>query len=184
MRAGPRNTHDCAKILALLSLALVWLADAAFFNPYTFDQRIEVLEPKELEGLVFQSAFAQFAAMPGLGHGLEAYVTIADPIYACEPITSPDVRDTILLVDRGHCEFYTKAMHGRDAKASAVLISNVADRELPVPTWGLDHNEGLIPIPTAIIMGSDGITLKKLLKKGVPVKLRLSGVYIETRSIF
>ena len=77
------------------------------------DANIVIVEPEFLKNYAISSHFATFTELPPFGKGFEGYVSIADPIDACGPLKNPPsmAKGTIMLVNRGNCEFYTKAMN-------------------------------------------------------------------------
>jgi len=100
--------------LYLLVLAIVCSAvvQASYVQHPRTTSGITILEPAELAGMNIPISYAQFSKLPDFFTGLEGFLSLADPILACQPLKNAQVaKDTIVLIDRGDCEFYTKATH-------------------------------------------------------------------------
>ena len=98
---------------------------------------VQIIEPKELAHILIPLNLASFSLIPPDIIGLEANLSISDPIEACSPLISPkDVEDTIVLVHRGGCLFQDKVRFLAQANAVGYLISNVVDSTFPMPVWG------------------------------------------------
>ena len=83
---------------------------------------------------------------------------------ACDPLdalNSLAVRGNIALVDRGTCDFVTKA---RNVQAAGALGMVVADNQ-PGDVAGMSGNDASITIPSARVTQADGIRLKAALQR-------------------
>jgi hypothetical protein len=83
---------------------------------------------------------------------------------ACDPLDTLNalaVRGNIALVDRGTCDFVTKA---RNVQAAGALGMVVADNQPGDPT-GMSGNDPTIAIPSVRITQASGITLKAALQR-------------------
>jgi hypothetical protein len=83
---------------------------------------------------------------------------------ACDPLdalNSLAVRGNIALVDRGTCDFVTKA---RNVQAAGALGMVVADNQ-PGDVSGMSGNDASITIPSVRITQADGIRLKAALQR-------------------
>ena len=83
---------------------------------------------------------------------------------ACDPLNAVNrlaVRGNIALVDRGTCDFVTKA---RNVQAAGALGMVVADNQ-PGDVGGMSGNDASITIPSVRITQADGIRLKAALER-------------------
>jgi hypothetical protein len=83
---------------------------------------------------------------------------------ACEPLNALNslaVRGNIALVDRGTCDFVTKA---RNVQAAGALGMIVADNQ-PGDVAGMSGNDPTITIPSVRITQADGVKLKAALQR-------------------
>lgn len=83
---------------------------------------------------------------------------------ACTPLNAANalaVRNNVALVDRGACDFVTKARNVQDAGAIAmVVVDNVAGDVI-----GLSGDDPTITIPSVRITLSDGVAIKAALQQ-------------------
>jgi hypothetical protein len=157
---------------------------------------VEILEPQALKGQRLPLQLSQFSIIPPQGVGLTAYVSLMDPIIGCSDSsgtirstpstlkTAPPLstlphtlqyRDTIILVERGDCQFIEKANVAEQLGAVGFLLSNVVDTVLPVPIASTDGSPPAryLPVVGGAILGRDGNFLKALLSRGVPVRVTI-----------
>jgi hypothetical protein len=83
---------------------------------------------------------------------------------ACDPLNALNalaVHGNIALVDRGSCDFVTKA---RNVQAAGALAMIVADNQ-PGDVAGMSGNDPTITIPSVRITQADGVTLKAALQR-------------------
>jgi hypothetical protein len=83
---------------------------------------------------------------------------------ACDPLSSLNalaVRGNVALVDRGTCDFVTKA---RNVQAAGAIGMVVADNQ-PGDVSGMSGNDPAITIPAVRITQADGATLKATLQR-------------------
>jgi hypothetical protein len=83
---------------------------------------------------------------------------------ACDPLNALNalaVRGNIALVDRGSCDFVTKA---RNVQAAGALAMIVADNQ-PGDVAGMSGSDPTITIPSVRITQADGVTLKAALQR-------------------
>jgi hypothetical protein len=83
---------------------------------------------------------------------------------ACEPLNASNslaVRGNIALVDRGTCDFVTKA---RNVQAAGALGMVMADNQ-PGDVAGMSGNDPAITIPSVRITQADGARLKEALQR-------------------
>jgi len=83
---------------------------------------------------------------------------------ACEPLDASNrlaVRGNIALVDRGTCDFVTKA---RNVQAAGALGMVMADNQ-PGDVAGMSGNDPAITIPSVRITQADGVRLKEALQR-------------------
>jgi len=83
---------------------------------------------------------------------------------ACDPLNALNalaVRGNVALVDRGSCDFVTKA---RNVQAAGALGMILADNQ-PGDVTGMSGNDPSITIPCVRITQADGVTLKAALQR-------------------
>jgi hypothetical protein len=83
---------------------------------------------------------------------------------ACDPLNALNalaVRGNVALVDRGTCDFVTKA---RNVQAAGAVGMIVADNR-PGDVAGMSGNDASITIPSVRITQADGVTLKAALQR-------------------
>ena len=127
---------------AVNSQNLVWAGPAVTasaplaLNPATV---IQVAEPASLEGVQLPFAAAVFsAALPASAmSGPVSLVNdgIGVPADGCEPIYQ-DLAGQFALIDRGGCDFVTKAANAQAANAAAVIIANNVTSAKPIALGG------------------------------------------------
>ena len=83
----------------------------------------------------------------------------ANPADGCTPLVD-FTPGNIALIDRGTCEFGTKALNAEDAGASAAVIVN--DQQLPngIISMGAGDDGGMVTIPAVMIGNADGTTIR------------------------
>ncbi|MGJ7915321.1 PA domain-containing protein [Massilia sp. LXY-6] len=83
---------------------------------------------------------------------------------ACDPLNAPNalaVRGNVALVDRGSCDFITKA---RNVQAAGAIGMVVADNQ-PGDVTGMSGNDPAIAIPSARITQASGVAIKASLQR-------------------
>lgn len=97
--------------------------------------------------------WAQYSA-PCPEEGLSGRIVAADPANGCTTLHG-DYEGTIVLMERGACDFIAKSFHAQDAGAVAALVyDNTA--EAPFAMAGSDPH---VWLPSAMISQADGDTL-------------------------
>lgn len=84
----------------------------------------------------------------------------------CDPI-APVAPDTVLLISRGTCTFYAKAMNAQQAGAAGVVLYNNTTGTLSPTVVG----DPPITIPVVMITQADGQKLQTLLAASSPITL-------------
>ncbi|KAL5747509.1 hypothetical protein ACOSP7_024511 [Xanthoceras sorbifolium] len=98
-------------------------------------------------------------------------LTLSDPRDCCSMPKNKYAGD-IIMVDRGHCKFTTKANIAESANASAVLIIN-NQKELYKMVCEPDETDLDIHIPAVMLPQDAGSTLEKMLMNGSTVSVQL-----------
>jgi hypothetical protein len=83
---------------------------------------------------------------------------------ACDPLNAANalaVRGNVALVDRGTCDFVTKARNVQAAGAIAMVVADNA----PGDVAGMSGNDPAIAIPSVRVTQADGLTLKAALQR-------------------
>ncbi len=121
-------------------------------------QFLQINEPAELAGV--------YLITPGdFGASLTTDIycgdlVLATPNLACDPLTNVDeVRDKIVLIDRGTCQFGLKCLNAQNAGAKAVIIfnhtANAGTFRMAAGDFG-----GSVTIPCAMMSFEDGVKIK------------------------
>ena len=163
-------------------LYLPGFASQSGHGPSLASSYIEIIEPAALQGNRFPLQLSQFSLVPPQSTGLTAYVSLISPLTGCQDPVNPDLlRDSIVLVERGDCQFIDKALQIEKAGAVGYLISNIVDSTLPVPIASFDGSppKRYLPLIGGSILGRDGNFIKALLTKGVPVRIRIVAESLE-----
>ncbi|XP_021295162.1 signal peptide peptidase-like 2 [Herrania umbratica] len=96
---------------------------------------------------------------------------LSDPRDCCSPPKNKLAND-IIMVDRGHCKFTTKANNAEAAHASAVLIIN-NQKELYKMVCEPDETDLDIQIPAVMLPQDAGASLEKMLTSNASVLVQL-----------
>ncbi|CAA0838751.1 Signal peptide peptidase-like 2 [Striga hermonthica] len=91
----------------------------------------------------------------------QTHLVRSDPRDCCSPLRKK-IAGEVLMVDRGHCKFTSKANFAEAAGASAVLIIN-NEKELYKMVCEPDETDLDIHIPTVMLPRDAGATLEKML---------------------
>ncbi|KAK6916952.1 PA domain [Dillenia turbinata] len=166
----------------LMMILMIWtrIADGRFVVEKS---SISVVAPHDLRSK-HDSAIGNFG-VPDYGGSLIGTVVYPDKgSVGCsafdgdQPFKSKTSHPTILLLDRGECYFALKVWNGQQAGAAAVLVADNVDEPLITmdsPEENIDSDGYIekIQIPSALIERSFGETLKKEIKKGGEVVIKL-----------
>lgn len=139
---------------------------------------LEVLEPTTLYGQRIPMQLSMFSIIPPQTIGLTANIVLMDPLNGCGLPKGKDtsfMKESIVLIERGDCQFIDKAKVVDEGGGVGFIISNVVDTVLPVPVASPDGSppEKYLSLPGGAILGRDGNFLKALLRKGVPVRVKM-----------
>ncbi|KAH1115533.1 hypothetical protein J1N35_008911 [Gossypium stocksii] len=98
-------------------------------------------------------------------------LVLSDPRDCCShPKNKLD--NDVIMVDRGHCKFTTKANNAQAANASALLIIN-NQKELYKMVCDPDETDLDIHIPTVMLPQDAGVSLEKMLSSNSSVSVQL-----------
>jgi Zn-dependent metalloprotease len=143
---GARNANECS----------------ALSPPVT---RLTLHTPATIAGDYFAQAGSFGAALTTTGLTADIVVALdgtAPASDACTALVNADaVRGKIALIDRGTCEFGTKALNAQNAGAIAVLVANNAASGIPNMGPGVDGAR--VTIPAVGIEQATGNTIKTAL---------------------
>lgn len=121
----------------------------ASFDNTTLTQPALVVTDGETELTV---GFASASGSPALTSELDGTpITLADPIFACEPIAA-DLTGQVLLAQRGTCTFHQKAANAQAAGAEAVIIMDNQPGLINMTVEG----DPAITIPALSVTQADG----------------------------
>lgn len=82
-------------------------------------------------------------------------------LYACDPYSRQDAKmiyNKVLLISRGHCNFYDKVVHAQQAGARAVILMNNKEERVPNFRAG-GSGPTLIQIPSLLLSYQDSQSL-------------------------
>jgi len=143
------------------------------WNASSGDNALRVDAPSNIEGL--------YEARPGLFGGavtttpLTGEVAIANdgttqPTLGCNDLVNGDeVNGKIALIDRGSCEFGTKALNAQNAGAIAVLVCNFEDALI---FMGGGQDGGQVTIPAVFMKRSTCDLIRPFAGQGLVVSLQ------------
>ncbi|KAI4370278.1 hypothetical protein MLD38_018645 [Melastoma candidum] len=98
-------------------------------------------------------------------------LSLSNPRNCCSPPKTM-LTGNVVMVDRGHCKFTTKANNAEAAGASAILIIN-NQKELYKMVCELDETDLDIKIPAIMLPQDAGSTLEKMLMNRSAVSVQL-----------
>ncbi|KAL3645684.1 Signal peptide peptidase-like 2 [Castilleja foliolosa] len=101
----------------------------------------------------------------------QSHLILSDPRDCCSP-PKKKIAGEILMVDRGHCKFTSKANFAEAAGASAVLIIN-HEKELYKMVCEPDETDLDIHIPAVMLPQNAGVALENMLSNGSSVSVQL-----------
>lgn len=116
---------------------------------------ITIDEPSSVAGSYVSTA-AAFGPAPdatGISGDIVVATDTAGSALGCQPFVDFPA-GAIALVDRGGCQFVTKAQNAQDAGASAVIVANTTESTISM------GGSGDFTIPSVMISFSDGVTIK------------------------
>ncbi|KAJ4838721.1 Vacuolar-sorting receptor 6 [Turnera subulata] len=171
------------KAVSVLLLLVTLLGSRACGHFVVEKSSIRVLSPPALRSK-HDSAIGNFG-VPDYGGYLVGSVVYPDKgTNACQafdgdrPFRSKGSRPIILLVDRGECYFALKAWNAQQGGAAAVLVADSVDEPLITMDSPEENNDAdgyieRIGIPSALIEKSFADSLKKALKNGDDVVIKM-----------
>jgi hypothetical protein len=118
---------------------------------------------------------ATYAALPAdfgaqlTKTGITGDVVVAEPADGCAPITSAVV-GKIALIDRGTCEFGTKALNAQKAGAISVIVANNQGGTTIIPMGAGADGGKVKKISAVMISQNDGAALKALSSPNVTMR--------------
>ncbi|XP_010516663.1 PREDICTED: vacuolar-sorting receptor 5-like [Camelina sativa] len=165
-----------AVILALTMVVVVNGVSARFFVE---KGSLTVLNSWTMGGK-HDAAIANFGLPNYAGFMIGSVVYASQDAYGCDSFNktfnpkSPYPK--ILLIHRGVCNFATKIWNGQQAGAAAVLVAdNIVEPLIAMDSAQYEDSDFIdkINIPSALILRSLGDSLKKALKRGEEVILKI-----------
>ncbi|MEC9362312.1 MAG: M36 family metallopeptidase [Pseudomonadota bacterium] len=143
---------------------------AAAFGPTTYSIDGTLVLAAEAEGVAANDGCGEAIPDPGLPLPPPAVPALPDPALA----------GNIALIDRGNCNFTTKAQHALLSGAAALIVVNNADGDpISMGNGDIPINAGASPtdpiyqIPSVMIRKADGEALKAQLAAGAAVTMHL-----------
>ena len=121
--------------------------------------------------LVDRASFGnQIGTIPVSGQVVWVTDDSSQPTLGCNPLTNGnDIQGKIALIDRGTCDFSTKALNAQNAGAIAVIVCNYED-DL-VGGMGFGAHGGQVTIPSVLLKSSDCQKLNIIINEGLEVTL-------------
>lgn len=143
---------------------------AAAFGPTEYDFEGVLVLAAEAEGVAANDGCGEAIPDPGLPVPPPAVPAIPDPALA----------GNIALIDRGNCNFTTKAQHALASGAVGLIVVNNADGDpismgngdIPVNA-GASPTDPIYQIPSVMIRKADGAALKAQLAAGTEVTMHM-----------
>ncbi|ESQ33748.1 hypothetical protein EUTSA_v10007059mg [Eutrema salsugineum] len=164
-----------------LFLALTMVVNGVFGRFIVEKSSVTILNPLAMRSK-HDAAIANFGVPNYGGYMIGSVVYAGKGAYGCdsfEKTFKPKFpRPTILIIDRGECYFALKVWNGQQSGAAAVLVADNVDEPLitmdsPEESKEADEFIEKISIPSALIDLSFANTLKKALKNGEEVVLKI-----------
>src|SRR5690606_35754912 len=183
--AAGNDGPDYATIGSPSSAPWVLTVGAASQSGTLFEEAIEIVAPDDLAGRIAMRE-ASFTPRLDPERAIEARLVLADDGVGTGPPFGGSVRDaceplaggaggTIVLIERGGCDFAVKLRHAENAGARAAIVYN--------PTGGpivMNGDRGSVGIPAVMIGAADGQRLADRLAGGDAIEVRLlAGLFIE-----
>tara|TARA_B110000305_G_C19419619_1_gene630122 strand:+ start:373 stop:1380 length:1008 start_codon:yes stop_codon:yes gene_type:complete len=106
-----------------------------------------------------------FGVFPFTGNPLTSplVTTVEDGDFGCEQYTTKDQFEAkIVVLSRGVCSFYTKALNAQKAGASALVVYDTEEDVRPVRVKGTGDETEIVKIPVIMISREDGEILRTL----------------------
>lgn len=105
---------------------------------------------------------------------VEGNIVLAEPLLGCSPLqNAEEVRNGIVIVQRGNCTFHTKAIHAEHARARAMIVMNEDGQPFPFePDPDSAAGNPPVTIPCVMVGPSDGRFLLEKLVPGARVAIR------------
>ncbi|KAL0740498.1 hypothetical protein Bca4012_082011 [Brassica carinata] len=176
---SPSNNRETVLTLLLALTMLVNVASSRFFVEKS---SVTVLNSWEMKAKQ-DAAIANFGIPSHGGFMIGSVVYAGQGAYGCDPFnrtfTPKSPYPTILIIDRGVCNYVLKIWNGQQAGAAAVLLAdNIVEPLIAMdsPEESQDEDPGFterIKIPSALILSSFGDSLKRALNKGEEVVLKI-----------
>ncbi|KAF5269377.1 hypothetical protein FQA39_LY08769 [Lamprigera yunnana] len=128
----------------------------------------EIIDPVELEYTYRVRPAKDFGApFNALFHVKNVPLVPAEPEYCCEiPNNVEDIKDNVVLIERGKCSFKLKTIIAERAGARAVIITDVRKSVEDYYIEMVDDDTlEEAHIPAGFLMGKNGFIIRKTLKK-------------------
>jgi len=123
----------------------------------------DVLEPEELR-YTYALTASQFSPDFNVT-GERKYLVLASPGCACGPITN-QVRDKVVLIQRGECSFVSKAARAQEAGAYGAIITDNDDKNDQLTISMVDDQTNRqVNIPVAFLLGMNGYYIRTVLER-------------------
>ncbi|KAL9301692.1 Vacuolar-sorting receptor 5 [Arabidopsis thaliana] len=173
---SPSNKGTVLALILALTMVVVNGFSARFFVEKS---SLTVLNSWEM-GAKHDAAIANFGLPKYGGFMIGSVVYAGQDAYGCnsfnKTFNTKSPYPKILLIDRGVCNFALKIWNGQQSGAAAVLLAdNVVE---PLITMDTPQDEDpdfidKVKIPSALILRSFGDSLKKALKRGEEVIMKM-----------
>lgn len=128
----------------------------------------QVVSPANLTKSHWQIVRASFGPSPAdwMQQNATTRIVLANPIDGCELSDTTDLSGSLVLVQRGKCDFCTKVKNAQNRGAAGVLVIPENEGDSPAEMDGMDSS---IVIPAVMLSGKDGFLIKSHLSSSVPV---------------
>lgn len=134
----------------------------------------EVVDQSPVSLVESNSATGHVLIPPVPACKVEGNIVIAEPLLGCSPLlNAEEVRNGVVVVQRGNCTFQTKAIHAEYAQARAMIVVNEDGQPFPFepdPDSAAGHPP--VTIPCVMVGPSDGRYLLEKPTAGARVAIR------------
>ncbi|RID67013.1 hypothetical protein BRARA_D02119 [Brassica rapa] len=165
-----------------LFLALTMVVNVVSTRFFVEKSSVTVLNSWEMKAK-HDAAIANFGIPSHGGFMIGSAVYAGQGAYGCDPLNETfkpkSPYPTILIIDRGVCNYALKIWNGQQAGAAAVLLAdNIVEPLIAMDSPEESQHEDpdlieKIKIPSALILHSFGGSLKKALNKGEEIILKI-----------
>ena len=136
---------------------------------------VTINEPETLAGQMFEARPGTFGGpitnQPLTGEVIFVNDGSSDPTFGCNPLINPEeIEGKIALIDRGGCQFGTKAFNAEQAGAIAVIVCNFEDA---LVNMGAGNDGAGVEIPAVFMSSTSCLAFRDFAGEGLVATLQL-----------